>query len=167
MCASWNSRLRDAWLRSGMQQKRLAELAGVPTSSLSRMLSTDLSNPNVEINSVVPVVRALGLTMSDVFDEAGELPEMNVTPYDRDSDIREVVDLVESLPSAEKYEILHFIRYVVRKVRAAAERHVQSGEYTGIEREPTRDERAVHRSQRDEGTVPRIPRIRRGEEGER
>lgn len=121
-------------MRSGLQQKKLAEMAKVPTSSLSRMLSGD--EPNAELASVLPVVRALGLRMSDIFDGDDEMRPV-VSPYDRNADYRRMIDTLETLasherrdvidlcnriaevPSDERGEIIQFVAFVLRRREAS------------------------------------------------
>lgn len=99
MCAAWNIRLRDAFAKSGLQQKKLAQLADVPAATVSRLLSDRPGD--VRLSTLIALTEALGLSVVDLFGESGATARV-VTAYDLNPAYQSLVAGLERLSREER-----------------------------------------------------------------
>lgn len=117
MCAEWNNRLREAWQKSGLQQKDLAFRARVPQATVSRMLSPDDENES-KLSSVLPVIAALKLRVSEVFDDSAPLPASRLTPYDVNPLYRKLIDTVHKMAEQDRSMLLSVVDWLASHATA-------------------------------------------------
>ena len=107
-------RLRALREKSGMTLGQVAEKANMPESTVNRILSGKTRNPTI-IN-VVTLVKAMGGTLADVFDDDAKINTQLEVPQAVVSDIErknmEVIELYKSI-IASKDKTIKLLTYVL------------------------------------------------------
>ncbi|PYQ29517.1 MAG: hypothetical protein DMF56_11160 [Acidobacteria bacterium] len=86
----WRKRLRDAVVRSGRKQSWIAKEAGIAPETLSRVLTSSLSNPSFDV--VIRIARALNESVGWLLDERGFS-----LSTDEQKQLREVVRFLDDM----------------------------------------------------------------------
>ena len=110
-------RLREEIDRRGLQHKWVADRAGIPKETLSRIVTGATTSPGVD--TIAAICRALGVTVSDLIGETR--PPQEPTVYDRRPEFRELLANLEAVPPEVQVRVLEAFAAILDLARTVTE----------------------------------------------
>ena len=106
MLRSLGLRVREARVRAGFSQERLASDVGIATNNISNL---ETGKKGLSLGTLVAIARSLGVSPGDLFDARAPLPE-----HPLPAPARTVLGLFEQLSTADQELAVALVRDVVR-----------------------------------------------------
>lgn len=107
-------RLRELIEASGLQQKEVAIRSGVAQSSLSRLMTTD--DPDPRISTLLPIAKALRVSLDSLVRDEEPLPQSTLTPYDTNERYQGVIQALERLSRHDREQALALFEWTLRGI---------------------------------------------------